>query len=399
MYATKTGFRQLTGSIGLFALLWLCGLYLRIPVLAAPALATRVARDLELTQIGVGALTLLPILMLAIGAAPGAWLLQRLGTKRTLIVSMLVLAGMSAWRGIAPTPLWFFLATAAMGLGIATLQTALPSAVVRWVPSKVALGSAIYLNGMVVGELAGAGLTLPVVLPIAGGEWRTAFLLWSLPVVAIIALLFLPADDEEQKNRAPQSWMPDWLDAQTWQLGGILAMSCAVFLAINAYMGSILAARGEAARLDDLLFLFNSMPLLASITVLLLNDRLKVRIKPIVLSMLMSVVGLTGFMVLAGWGGMLSAVLAGYSATLLLILVMGLVPLLREGNSLNRLTAGVLTIGYIVTFALSLAGGALSDISGSAIGSLLPVLLFSLASFALIPGLLDPPRHEQEMRV
>ena len=52
-------------------LLWLAGVYLRIPVLVAPPLAPFIGDELALTQALTGALTTLPILMLAIGAMPG----------------------------------------------------------------------------------------------------------------------------------------------------------------------------------------------------------------------------------------------------------------------------------------------------------------------------------------
>mgnify|MGYP000386233174 CR=1 FL=1 len=48
-------------------LLWLAGVYLRIPVLVAPPLAPFISNELALTQALTGALTTLPLLMLAIG--------------------------------------------------------------------------------------------------------------------------------------------------------------------------------------------------------------------------------------------------------------------------------------------------------------------------------------------
>lgn len=67
-------------------------------------------------------------------------------------------------RGWVDDAVWLWAASILMGLSIAAFQTALPSAVSIWTPSHLALGSAVYLNGMMVGELAAAGLTIPWVM-------------------------------------------------------------------------------------------------------------------------------------------------------------------------------------------------------------------------------------------
>ena len=72
-------------------LLWLAGVYLRIPVLVAPPLAPFIGDELALTQALTGALTTLPILMLAIGAMPGSLAIARIGPRNTLALAMVML--------------------------------------------------------------------------------------------------------------------------------------------------------------------------------------------------------------------------------------------------------------------------------------------------------------------
>ena len=81
-------------------------------------------------------------------------------------------------------------ATLAMGFGVATVQTVLPSVVSAWTPRHLALGTTVYMNGMMVGEFAGAGLTLPLVVPLAGGDWRVALLYWSRPAMGGSVVMF-----------------------------------------------------------------------------------------------------------------------------------------------------------------------------------------------------------------
>ena len=364
-------------TIGLLALLWLVGLYLRIPVLAAPPLADRIGEDFALGSVGIGALTMVPVIMLALGAVPAALLIGRVGVRMSIIAGMAVMAVASAARGWSDAVSVLFGASAVMGLGIAVFQTALPSAVRGWMPRHPALGSTMYLNGMMVGELSGAGLTLPILLPLASGDWRTALLLWSLPVAVIIVLLLLPKVRDEEAN-GPQVWSPDWRSGTTWTLGLWLAASIAAFFVVNAYMAATLDHRGELDALPILLFAYNATPLAASLLMVIVGDRWIGRRTPIALSGAVAALGLAGFAILSGVAAMTFAVLVGFAATVQLILVLSLPPLIERGAGVARLTAGITVVGYAIAFVLPLAGGALADVSGMSILTYAPTLMFAL---------------------
>jgi CP family cyanate transporter-like MFS transporter len=205
--------RPLPLPIPVFTLLWLVGWTLRVPVLAAPPLATRIGETYGLGTAGIGALTMLPVVAIAFGALPAAMIIARFGLKVTIVGGLLLMATASAARGYAPSAAMLFFVSVLMGLGVAVFQTALPAATRVWTPVHIALGSAVYLNGMMVGEMSGAGLTLPAVLPLAGGDWRAALVLWSVPVVliALLTLVFRTpgADTEPSDTRAgvkPACW-------------------------------------------------------------------------------------------------------------------------------------------------------------------------------------------------
>ncbi|HKJ96066.1 MAG TPA: MFS transporter, partial [Gammaproteobacteria bacterium] len=196
---------------GILLLLWLTGLYLRLPVLIAPPLAPFIADDLGLTQTGIGALTTIPVLMLAAGALPGSLAISRLGARRTVVLALTVVALASAARGLAPPALILFAATAVMGLGIAAMQPALPALVPQWSPTRIALGSAVYMNGMLMGEFIGGGLTLPVIMPATGGDWRIALVAWSTPGLILAAALLVPRSHRRDGDASPdRGWHPDW---------------------------------------------------------------------------------------------------------------------------------------------------------------------------------------------
>jgi CP family cyanate transporter-like MFS transporter len=168
-------------------MLWLFGLCLRSTVLAIPPIIPMIHDSLALTQAQVGALASLPVLLFSFAAVPGAILIARFGAFRVLVAGTLLTGLGSALRGAAPDAALLFATTFVMGVGIAIMQPALPSVVREWVPQRIALGTAAYSNGLLMGEAFAASLTIPAVLPAVGNDWRLALVAWSLPVFLIAA--------------------------------------------------------------------------------------------------------------------------------------------------------------------------------------------------------------------
>ena len=355
--------------------MWSIGLFLRIPVLAAPPLARPIAAELGLDAVGIGALTTVPLFVLALGAVPAAWATGRFGVRRSIAAGLLISATMSAARGRADSAEALFAASIGMGLGIALFQTALPSAVKAWLPRRVALGSAVYLNGMMVGELSGAGLTLPVVLPLADGDWRVALAIWAVPAAAVALVSLMPSlESAPVASGVPTLGVPS---RQTWALGLSLAASIAVFTAVNAYLSVTLAARGESDSLAALLLVYNAGPLAASLLLVPMGARWVGRRRPVAVSGALGVAGLVGFATLTGLSASISAVVAGIAATVQLILLVSLPPVLAHGRGVARLSATMTLLGYSIAFALPLAGGALAEATGTVALAFAPTATFA----------------------
>ncbi|SFR65976.1 MFS transporter, CP family, cyanate transporter [Marinobacter daqiaonensis] len=345
-------------------LLWLAGLYLRVPILVAPPLAPFISQDLALNQTFTGALTALPILMLAIGAMPGSFAIARLGPRNTLALAMTIMVLGSASRGLAPEVFTLMGASAVMGLGVAMMQPALPALLPRWLqPHHVAVGSAIYMNGMLMGEFVGAGLTLPVLMPLLDNNWRLTLLAWSLPALVVAAALFLPRRDLARPVKRV-SWLPDWSNPLTLKLGLLLGLSASMFFGLNAYMGSLLEQTGHFDKLAGALFWYNIAQVMASLMMLRLA-RLWVGRRDLILWMAsLSIIGTTGAVLTDGWWAIASATFMSFVAGILLILLVGLPPLLVRSEETGRLSAGTFLVGYTVAFTIPMAGGLLADLTG-----------------------------------
>ncbi|WP_199457718.1 MULTISPECIES: CynX/NimT family MFS transporter [unclassified Marinobacter] len=359
-------------------LLWLAGVYLRVPILVAPPLAPFIADELALSQALTGALTTLPILMLAIGAMPGSLAISRIGPRNTLATAMVIMVIGSAGRGLVPDTFTLMLASAVMGLGVAMMQPALPALLPRWLePHHIAMGSAIYMNGMLMGEFIGAGITLPVLMPLLDNSWRATLLVWSLPALLVAATLFLPKRDMARPIRRA-AWLPDWKNPLTLRIGLLLGLSGSMFFGLNAYMGNLLEQQGKISMLSEALFWYNIAQVFASLVVLKMARRWVGSRTTIVITAALSILGTTGTVFLEGWWFIASATVMSFVAGILLILLVALPPLLVSSAETGRLSAGTFLVGYTMGFCVPMLGGLIADTTGDPRHAIITMIAYSV---------------------
>src|SRR5947209_17061422 len=90
-------------ALGSLVLLWLSGISLRVTILSVPPLLPTIHRVLHLDETAVGALTTLPVLLLAAAAIPGSLLIAHLGARRALVSGLVLIALAGAGRGVGST--------------------------------------------------------------------------------------------------------------------------------------------------------------------------------------------------------------------------------------------------------------------------------------------------------
>ncbi|KAA1174499.1 MFS transporter [Marinobacter salinexigens] len=359
-------------------LLWLAGVYLRVPVLVAPALAPFISEELGLSQTLTGALTTLPILMLAAGAMPGSLAISRIGPRNTLALAMVIMVIGSAGRGLVPDISTLMIASAVMGFGVAMMQPALPALLPRWLePHHLALGSAIYMNGMLMGEFIGAGITLPVLMPMVDNSWRAAMIAWSLPALLVAAALYLPKRDRGRPSRKT-AWLPDWSNPLTLRIGLLLGLSGSMFFGLNAYMGNLLEQQGRLDLLPETLFWYNAAQVIASLIMLKMARAWVGRRTLIITMAVLSIAGTAGTVLLEGWWFIVSATLMSCVAGILLILLVALPPLLVSPEETGRLSAGNFLIGYTLAFSIPMLGGLLADWTGDTRHAIATIIAYAV---------------------
>ena len=380
------------------ALLWLAGVSLRLAMLAVPPLIRLIHDDLQMSETEVGVLSGLPQVLFALASVPGSLLIARFGALPTLVTGLLGAAVASALRGAAPNIWWLYAATVFTGFGIAVMQPALPSLVRAWLPDRIGFGTAVYANGLLVGEILPVALMAPLVLPLVGGSWRLAFLAWAIPCVAIaLAIMaFAPRAAEAAPAAARKRW-PDWRNGLIWKLGLMFGSVNAVYFAANAFIPDYLHHTGQADFISGALSALNIGQLPASLILLVYADRLVGRVWPYLACGILSIASLLGILFGTAWLVVAAAGVLGFCGAAILVFMLALPPLLSPPDDIHRTTAAMFTISYSCAVIVPVISGLAWDASGVPAAAFVPMALCPLVLMALAPtiraGSLSARRH------
>jgi MFS transporter, CP family, cyanate transporter len=372
-----------------FVLLWLFGLCLRTTVLAVPPVILMIHDSLALSQAQVGALASLPVLLFSFAAVPGSILIARFGAFRVLIAGTVLTALGSALRGAAPDAMLLFAATFAMGVGIAIMQPSLPSIVREWVPQRIALGTAVYSNGLLIGEALAASLTIPLVLPAVRNDWRLALVAWSMPVLAIA---FAGAWYQKGRQREPtpekaKVWWPDWRSPVTWRLGIISGGCSSIYFTTNAFLPDLLRGIGRAELLNAALSATNWLQIPASLALLFFSRTLMAKRWPLIAMGVTFTLATIGLVTSGGRGVVIYSGIIGLCSAFVLTSTLALPPILVDPHDVPRVAAAMFAIGYLCAIVTPVLGGFLWDTTGIAWTAFVPAGLFGPLMVLMAAGL------------
>ena len=375
-------------------LLWIAGLALRLSVLAVPPITPQITAELKLSATGIGILGGLPIVLFALAAVPGSLLIARFGAYQTLLLGLLLNALGCALRGAAPDAITLYATTALMAAGVAMMQPSLPPLVRQWLPAHVGFGTAVFTNGLLVGEIFPVALTLPVVVPLVGGSWRLALVFWAIPVllIAVILMLLRPPAAKVEVRR-PVHWWPNWRDPLLWKLGLTFGTVNAMYFAGNAFLPDYLTTLNRADLISSALTAINFGQLPASLLMLAFAGRLQGKVWPfglMGLAALLSVIGLAttnGFLLLT------SAAVLGFCCAGVLVLALALPPLLYPPEDVARVSAAMFTLSYGCAVVVPIISGVLWDLSGIPALAFLPIGLCAVLLIAWTPTFRFVPRQ------
>lgn len=375
------------------ALLWLAGNGLRLTILAVPPVIPLIHADLGMSETEIGILSGLPPVLFALAAVPGSLLIAKFGPLRTLIIGLIATGLGSALRGAAPGVASLYAATVVTGFGVAVMQPSMPPLVRAWRPDGIGFATAVYSNGLLVGEVLPVALTVPAILPLVDGSWRADFMLWAVPciVIALIVAALAPRSAASTETMAaPRRWWPDWRSGLIWRLGLMLGAVNALYFATNAFIPDYLHTTGQEAYVSAALAALNLGQIPASILLLLVAGKLERRPWPYVLCGVFGLVSVIGIVFGNAIIIVAAAALLGFAAAAVLVLMLALPPLLSPPDDVHRTSAAMFTISYTCAVVTPILSGLLWDMTAIPALAFLPIglcafLLIGLAPITAIP--------------
>ena len=210
---------------------------------SASALLPEIRDVLGLSPTGASLLTTLPVVCLGLFSPLAPRLAQRIGTERTLLAVLFLLALGTALRGLSSIPL-LFLGTALAGAAIAVGNVLLPGLVKRDFPDKAALMTGWYTMALCAGAAGAAGLTLPLEHAL-GGSLNGALAAWALPAL-IVGLLWLPQVLATRRTAKRAGFRVEGLlrDRLAWHVTFFMGLQSALAYCVFGWLVPILRERG-----------------------------------------------------------------------------------------------------------------------------------------------------------
>ena len=371
-----------------FFLLWACGVSLRLTVLAVPPVISMLQQDLHLSGTEIGLLTGIPVVIFAIFAAPGSIVITRLGVRGALVWGLLIAAVGGLLRAGVSDAWQLYLMSIVMSAGVAIMQPAMAAAVRDWVPDRSTFGTAVYTNGLIMGEIIPVAMMLSVVLPFFDGNWRPALGVWSFPLIAaaVAVAILTPKAAAHAVSNHSGGWLPRLNRKLNWRIGLTLGSTTSTYFCLNGFLPSFLDANGHHDLISAALTALNLGQLPASFLLLLVADRLQGKRWPLLTFGVIASGCVIGIMMSASAWTVFWAGVAGFSLAATLVLSLALPPLLCSSNEVALTSAAAFAISYGFAMLISFISGVAWDQAGYVSAAFIPILLGSLPILVAVPA-------------
>jgi len=387
------------------ALVTLVGFNLRSVILGVPPVLPLIQHDLQLSYAATGLLTALPILVLACAAWPAGLLVERIGGRTCVTIGLALLGAGAFLRALWPSAISLFLFTLLLSLGIVMSQTAVPILVRRWFPGQIGLVTALFSDGLIIGEAVAAGATVPIMVQFLGRDaWKASFIFWSVPLVVLLALWFwlappahatesaqLPSPEATTSSSTSQSSTPPIKRKRVnaLHLGIMLGAGSLIYFGMNGWIASYNQAIHQGELTPLALAILNTAQLPASLGVTLFAQRMAGRRWPFIAAGVICAIAIAGWVSTPAVLEPIWATLLGGSSALVFTLGIALPPLLASHEEVARLTGITISLTYAVAFVGPFVGGVLWDLLHLPAVAFLPVALASVTLIllgALLPS-------------
>lgn len=353
----------------------------RAPLLTVGPLLPLIAGDLGLSATLAGLLTALPLLLMGLLSIPAGLVSDRVGPVPVLVATQLGIALAGGARGLATTEAQLLGVTAVLGLAVGTSQPALAQVAGSARRVGPALASGIYSNGFLVGALAAFALTVPLLLPAAGGSWRTVLMWWGIPGL-VLAGAWLAAGRRGVPPHTvpvgPRVTLVEVLRLPGFALmAGLYGGQSFIFYAVVSWLTVIYVARGwtlEQAAIP--LVTVEVAATIAGVGTAALGTREGGPRQALLLGAVSTALGVAGLLLAPTGAALLWAALIGAGVSAIMLVTLAAPPALAPAGRVGAASGVLLALGLLGSMLGPFLVGALRDATGGfAAGQWLLVLV------------------------
>jgi cyanate permease len=181
--------------------------------------------------------------------------------------------------------------------------------------------------------------------------------------------------------------LPDFRDRRVWLLGVFQSAASMTYFGANTFLPDFLDATGQAGLVGATLAALNIGQLPASVAVGFIPMRILGRPATSLLVAALIVGALAGVVLYGGFIAVAGAALLGLTGAYVLTMSFALPALIAPPAQIARLAAGTFTLGYAISFLVTLLSGAAWDATHAPAAAFVPMLAGAVIVAVLGPRL------------
>ncbi|MGI9557698.1 MAG: MFS transporter [Solirubrobacterales bacterium] len=374
-------------------------LNMRLGIAAPGPVIESIRLDTAMSSGVAGLLVTIPFVCMSLFSFTGPPALRRLSPYAVILIALILIAGGTLARAVAPDAALVLLATIPIGAGIAVMGVALPVLVkihfARW---SGAVTSA-YITGMSVGVLVFTAILVPLAELL--GSWREAFAVSALPALLGIAMWIwvhrpgvMPAGTNREPVSDPVATANRFVKPQREELmsAASFGLQSMTYSALAAWIAVIYTEQGWSAGTAALLIGLGGLMTIPGAFIAAGVSRGKDRRPFIAGSVVVFCLALFGIALapdVTPWAAWAYVTVWGLFAGGAFALQLAMpIDVRRTALGVARLTAWMLGLGYLLSAATPIMIGVLRDATG---GFELPMTLLAVfASIGVVVAFLLP---------
>lgn len=343
----------------------LVALNLRPSMAAVSPLLSAIRGDIALSFSLASLLIMLPVMAMGLAMFVGLSVSQRLGERRTVAVSLLIIGLATLSRLYLDSAVELILSAVLAGIGIALIQAMMPALIKSRFGDHVSLCMGLYVTSIMGGAAIAASFA-PLVMT-RTGSWRMGLAVWAM--LSVVGLLFWLGQRSAMPALAAQTGRNAWFfnNSRAWLLAIFFGLGTASYTCVLAWLAPYYMEKGWSEQNAGLLLGFlTAMEVLSGLLTPVIANRSRDRRHVLVVLLALIMAGFCGLILSPQHLSLLWPCLLGLG-------IGGLFPMslivsldhLDNPQRAGALTAFVQGVGYLIAGLSPLLAGMIRDQLGS----------------------------------